>query len=190
MPRPPAAPIRPHVLTTHGLERIDNYYWLRDRSDPETIAYLEAENRYLDDELADLTPLRSALFEEFKSRIRQTDMSVPYRKNGWLYYTRVEEGRSYPIFCRRLTPDAPEQILLDANKEAESEPYFALGTLEVSPDNRLLAYSVDTVGRRFYTLRFRDLAQGDTRSRTRAVRGTPVDPQRSSAGTSMGPVLD
>ena len=150
MASPPTAPQRPHVITAHGDERQDPWFWLRDREDPEVLAYLEAENAYTDAETAPLADLRERLFEEMKARIKETDMSVPARRGPWWYYSRTEEGKSYAIHCRRPArgrdelppagePGDEEQILLDENREAEGSEYFAVGGAVVSHDHRWLA---------------------------------------------------
>jgi oligopeptidase B len=160
VPKPPVAAIKPHKLAKHGHTRIDNYYWLKERTDPKVISYLKAENDYLDQTFGDAKPLRAKLFDEFKTRIKQTDESVPYRKDGYFYYTRMESGKNYPVHCRKKgSLDAPEQILLDGNKEAEGHKYFS-AEIQVGPANNLIAYAADTVGRRFYNIRFRNLERG------------------------------
>ncbi|HVA07497.1 MAG TPA: S9 family peptidase [Acidimicrobiales bacterium] len=168
MPTPPAAPQRPHTLTSHGHDRSDPWYWLRDRENPAVLAYLEAENAYTDEVVRPLEALRSELFEEMKARILETDMSVPSRRGPWWYYTRSEEGKSYGIHCRRPAggadelppagePGAEEQVLLDENALAAGHDYFRIGSAAVSPDHSSLAYSTDTVGDERYALRFRSL---------------------------------
>ena len=160
--KPPAATVRPQKLVNHGHTRVDNYYWLRERDSPEVLSHLKAENAWLDVSLAHIKPLREHLFDEFRTRIKQTDESVPYRKDGYFYYTRMEGGKNYPIFCRkRGALDAAEEILLDANRAAEGHGFFSVGDLEVSSRNDILAYATDTVGRRFYTVRFRHLGTGE-----------------------------
>ncbi len=168
---PPRAPRRPHVISAHGDDREDPWYWLRERGDPEVVAYLRAENDYTDAETASIRPLRDQLFEEMKARIKETDMSVPARRGPWWYYTRTEEGKSYPIHCRRAArgadelppagePGGDEEILLDENVLAEGSDYFAVGTAAVSHDHRWLAYTTDRVGNEKYELRFRLLDGG------------------------------
>ncbi|HVB91082.1 MAG TPA: S9 family peptidase [Acidimicrobiales bacterium] len=163
---PPQAAQRPHTISAHGHDREDPWYWLRERDDPEVLAYLQAENAYTDQELSSLDGLRSTLFEEMKARIQETDLSVPARRGPWWYYRRTEEGKSYGIHCRRPArvgdelppaglPGAEEQILLDENVEAEGAEYFAVGTAIVSPDHRWLAYGTDRTGDEKYALRFR-----------------------------------
>jgi oligopeptidase B len=159
--QPPTPARKPHKLVTHAHTRTDNYYWMRDRDNPEVLKYLAAENRYLDRVMAPLKPLRETLLNEFRTRIKQTDESVPYRKDGYFYYTRMENGKNYPIFCRKKGAlEAPEEVLLDANRAAEGHKFFSVGDLDVSQRNDILAYATDTVGRRFYTIRFRDLGTG------------------------------
>ena len=165
MAGPPTAQQRPHVITAHGDDREDPWFWLRDREDPETLAYLRAENEYTDQETAPLKPLRTTLFEEMKARIKETDMSVPARRGPWWYYTRTEEGKDYGIHCRRPArgpdelppagePGVEEQVILDENRLAEGSDYFALGGATVSHDHNWLAYSTDRLGNEKYELRF------------------------------------
>ena len=168
MASPPLAPRRPHVVSAHGHDREDPWYWLRERDDPGVLAYLEAENAYTDEEMAPLDTLRDGLFEEMKARIKETDMSVPARRGPWWYYTRTEEGKSYAIHCRRPArgreelppagePGGEEQILLDENSLAEGSEYFAVGSAAVSHDHRWLAYGTDRAGNEKFDLRFRPL---------------------------------
>ena len=160
-PVPPVAKQVPHVLEAHGQQRVDEYYWLREREDPEVIAYLEAENAYLKQVLAPAATLRESLFQEIVGRIKKDDASVPMLSRGYWYYTRFVEGGEYAVHCRREgSMDAPEQILLDGNAMAAGHDFFAVGGVTVSSDNRIMAYAVDTVGRRKYTWRFRDLVSG------------------------------
>ncbi len=160
---PPSPVRRPVTLETHGDVRIDDWYWLRDRDDPEVIAHLEAENTFTEATMAGTVPLQEALYEEIVARIEETDLSVPARKGPWLYYGRTVEGSSYGIHCRRRAdgPEDAEEILLDENELAKGHDYFALGALSVSPDHRWLAYSTDTTGGERHTMRFIDL---DTRT--------------------------
>jgi oligopeptidase B len=158
------APRKPHVRRVHDDETVDDYYWLLDRDDPDTIAYLEAENAHTAQQTEHLGPLRDRLFEEIKARVQETDLSVPTRRGPWWYVSRTEEGKQYPIFCRRPAPDDEhnEKILLDGNELAGDSPYFAFGTIDVSPDHQLLAYSTDYDGAESYTLRFKNLTTGET----------------------------
>jgi len=161
-PSPPVAAKRPHIHRLHGDERVDNYYWLRERADPEVIRYLEAENVYTEAMMQPTEPLQSRLYEEMLGRIQETDLSVPHRKGDFYYYTRTEAGQAYPIHCRKQgSLEAPEEVLLDQNKLAAGHEYFQLGALQISPNQKLLAYSVDTSGAELYTLYFLDLATGE-----------------------------
>ena len=154
---PPAAPRRPHRLEAHGDVRIDDYYWLQNRDDPDVHAYLTSENEYVEKCLRHSHELQDALFEEIKGRIKQTDTSVPYREGTHSYYWRSEDGKEYRIYCRTQVDREAEQIMLDVNRVAENQEYCDVGSLVVSPDERLLGYAVDTVGRRLYDIHFRDL---------------------------------
>jgi oligopeptidase B len=160
---PPLAERHPHPVTIHGDTRQDDFYWLRQKDDPKVRAYLEAENAYTDALTAPTQPLREALYTEMLARIQQTDLSVPYRRGTHLYYTRTEEGRQYPIYCRRAgSMDAPEEILLDVNALAVGHPFMAIGDYEVSPDETKLAYTTDSTGYRQYALHVKDLGSGQT----------------------------
>ncbi|UYP19567.1 S9 family peptidase [Rhodococcus sp. Z13] len=173
---PPVAKKVPFERTHHGHTFVDEYEWLRDKNDPEVIAYLEAENAYTEAMTEHLAPLREAIFEEIKSRTQETDMSVPTRMGDWWYYARTVEGKQYAIQCRCPITDAGdwtpptvtpgvelpgEEILLDGNAEAEGHEFFSLGAFSISHDGRLLAYSTDVVGDERYTLRFKDLTTGE-----------------------------
>src|SRR5688572_483079 len=158
---PPVAERRVHVDTLHGEVRQDEYFWLRVKSDPAVRTYLEAENAYADAVLAPLTPLRELLYKEMLARIKQTDLSVPYRLDGYFYYTRTVEGQQYPIFARkRGSLEAPEQITLDLNEMAKGQSFMGLNDYEVSDDGNLLLYSFDSTGYRQYALRVKDLRTG------------------------------
>ncbi|SIO55240.1 S9 family peptidase [Chitinophaga niabensis] len=149
-------------LTTNGDTRIDNYYWLNERENPKVIAYLTAENKYLDTMLSPVKEFRGKLYEEMKGRIKEKDESVPYFENGYLYYTRFEEGKEYPIHCRKKgSSSAPEEIMLNVNDMAKGHEFFNVSGLNVSTDNKLLAYGVDTVSRRKYTLYVKNLETGE-----------------------------
>jgi len=157
----PVAEQRPHRLEAHGEVRIDEYYWLRERENPEVVAYLEAENRYAEAVLSHTAGLQEKLFREITGRIKQDDDTVPYLKDGYWYYERYGEGDEYPVYARRRGfPEAPEEIVLDANALSEGHEFFTMWMVEVSPDARTVAYAIDTVGRRANTLRFRDLTTG------------------------------
>jgi oligopeptidase B len=163
-PVPPIAAVRPRVVDSPHGQRTDEYYWLRDdtRADPEVIAYLEAENAYKEAMTAHAQALEDRVYGEILARIKQDDSTVPYRLRGHWYYTRFETGEEYPLYARKAgSLDAPEQVMLDVNAMAEGHGFFQVGALAVSPDNRLLAWVEDPVGRRQYTLRFKDLATGE-----------------------------
>ena len=164
-PIPPDVAKKPHVVKApHGAQRNDEYYWLRDdmRKNPEMLAYLNAENAYVDQVMAPLKPLENKLYDEIVGRIKQDDSSVPYRERGYWYYTRFATGQDYPIHARRAGDmDAAEEILLDVNAMAKGKDYFSVGDWEVSQDNRLLAWADDDVGRRQYVIRIKDLATGE-----------------------------
>ena len=161
---PPVAARKPHeVKAPFGAVRQDPYYWLRDdtRKNPEMLAYLAAENAYADSVLAPTRPLKEELFKEIVGRIKQDDSSVPYSKKGYYYYSRFETGGDYPIIARRKgSMDAPEQILLDQPKMGAGKGYFAISGREVSPDDTLLAYAEDIVGRRQYVIHVKTIADG------------------------------
>ncbi len=162
-PDVPTAARIPHRVESPNGDRIDEYYWLRDdeRKNPGMLAYLNAENAYTDRKLAPIQPLKQKLFDEIVGRIKQDDASVPYRKDGYWYYTRYETGKEYPIHARRAgTMDAPEQILLNVNEMAAGKDFFQVDEMEVSPNGQLLVWAEDDVGRRQYVLRFKDLASG------------------------------
>jgi oligopeptidase B len=163
LPTAPVAAQIPHQVESPNGSRSDEYYWLRDdeRKNPEMLAYLNAENAHTDRMLAPIAPLKQQLFNEIVGRIKQDDASVPYRKDGYWYYTRYETGKEYPIHARRAgSMDAPEQILLNVNEMAEGKDFFQVDEMEVSPDGKLLVWAEDEVGRRQYVLRFKDLATG------------------------------
>jgi oligopeptidase B len=164
---PPTAPVRPQVLPSPYGERIDPYYWLRDdtRKDEGMLAYLRAENAYREHRMAAAKPLEDKLYDEIVARLKQDDATVPYRKNGYWYYTRYVAGFEHPLFARRAAAeaaDAPEEILLDVNALAAAHDYYRIGALEVSPDSNWLAFCEDTVGRREFRLRFKNLRTGET----------------------------
>lgn len=155
---PPKAKKIPKELTIHGHTRIDNYFWLRDRNNPEVIAYLQAENDYKDAVLKHTEKLQQTLYQEIIGRIKQTDVSVPYKDNGYFYYTRYEEGQEHPIYCRKKgSLDAKEEIMLNVNEMAKGHDYYHVLGLSVSEDNKFIAFGVDTVSRRKYTVYFKNL---------------------------------
>ncbi|GEP93869.1 S9 family peptidase [Chitinophaga cymbidii] len=159
---PPVAEKIKKEMTIHGDTRIDNYYWLNERENPKVIAYLTAENKYLDTMLSPVKELREKLYEEMRGRIKEKDESVPYFQNGYFYYTRYEEGKEYPIYCRKKGNEASvEEIILNVNELAKGYAYYSAVGLNVSPDNKLLAYGVDTVSRRKYTIYVKNLETGE-----------------------------
>lgn len=159
---PPRAAKRPHPVVSANGTRNDDYYWLRDdtRKNPEMLAYLNAENAYADARLAPLRPLADKLYAETVSHIQQDDTTVPYRDNGWWYQTRFVKGGDYPLIERRRTPDTPAELLFDQNAMAKGHSFFSLSAFAVSPDNRAVAWAEDTVGRRQYGLKVKDIATG------------------------------
>ena len=161
-PNPPKVNAVPHTHTEHGIERSDPYYWLRNKTDPEVISYIEAENSYTEQLSAPLEPLRKDLFDEMLSRIQEDDQTVPYKDGNYWYYSRTETGKAYRIYCRKhLSLDGEEEIILDENKLAEGHEYFDLGSLSVSQDHTLLAYTIDTNGSEIYTLQIKNLDTGE-----------------------------
>ncbi len=160
----PRAPQKPHQISVHGHTRTDPYYWLRERENPEVIDYLNAENAYLEKVMEPLKGLREELFAEMKGRIKEDDESVPYREGTYLYYTRFVTGGEYPVYCRKKVDGDEEHILLDGNAMAEGTAYFHIGGMEISDDERLLIFAVDTTGRRNYTLRVKNLDTGEVLS--------------------------
>jgi oligopeptidase B len=163
---PPAARRNPTPTTLHGTTLEDDYAWLRDKSSPEVLQYLEAENAYTTVIMAGTEALQKQLYAEMLSHIKETDESVPYPMKGWFYSTRTVEGLQYPIHCRRLATNGkfdenqPEEVLLDVNLLAEGQAFMSVGSMAISPDGRLLAYSTDNTGFRQYTLHIRDLRSG------------------------------
>jgi len=158
---PPLAQRIETILEKHGDKRIDNYYWLNNRENPEVISYLEAENKYTDQALSHTKDFQTKLYDEIVGRIKQTDESVPYKSNGYWYYTRFEEKKEYPIYCRKKeTLENNEEILLDVNLLAEGHAFFEVAGLSISEDNKILAYGTDTLSRRIYTIHFKNLETG------------------------------
>jgi oligopeptidase B len=174
-PQPPAAKRILSERVHHGDRFADEYAWLADKENPDTISYLEAENAYAEAMLADQAGLRDAIFSEIKGRTKETDLSVPTRKGGWWYYSRTEEGKQYAVSCRRAVRDDDErppmtddgtalegeQILLDSNELAGDNPFFSLGAHSVSPDGHLLAFSTDYAGDERYTMRIKNLVTSE-----------------------------
>ena len=157
----PRAKKVPKELKIHGDTRIDNYFWLNDRENPEVIDYLNAENDYGKEVMKPTEKLQEELYEEMVSRIKKDDESVPYKKKGYWYYTRFIEEGQYPIYCRKKdTMENPEEILMDVNVMAEGHSYYSLGGLSISPDNKYLIFGEDTVSRRIYTLKMKSMETG------------------------------
>jgi oligopeptidase B len=156
----PAARKTPIHSELHGEERIDDYFWLREKADPDVAAYLEAENAYADAVMKPTEPLQEALYKEMLARIQETDLSVPYKEGPYWYYARTEEGKQYPILCRKAAPDAAEEVILDENVLAAGHAFFSLGAFTISDDGRYLAYTTDVTGFRDYTLYLKDLREG------------------------------
>jgi oligopeptidase B len=162
-PVPPTAKRVPKVTEVNGHKLVDNYYWLRDKTNPEVKAYLESENAYTDAVMKPTEPLQKKLYDEMLGRIKETDVEVPYKKGDYFYYTRTEAGKQYPIRCRRKgSMEAPEEVLLDVNELAKGQIFMSLGEFEVSDDGNLLAYSTDNTGFRQYVLAVKDLRTGKT----------------------------
>lgn len=157
-PQPPKAKQVPHVTKIHGQELLDNYFWLRDREDPDTLTYLRQENAYADKILAPTVPLQKKLYQEMLSRVQEDDQRAPYRIGKYGYYARTKKGKSYAIYCRvPWGKEKPVEVLLDANALAKGHDYLGVGSFEISPDSNWLAYSVDITGYRQYRLHFKDL---------------------------------
>src|SRR5258708_1867565 len=163
VPKPPVARREPVEHVLHGDRRTEHYGWVRHKENPEVIGYLKAENAYTDAILKPTEPFQEKLYQEMLGRIQQTDLSVPYRLRGYLYFTRTEEGKQYAIHCRRREAEgSAEELLLDLNALAEGHSFLGLDSFEVSEDNHLLAYSTDTTGFRQYVLQVKDLRDGKT----------------------------
>ncbi len=159
---PPKAKQIIKELSIHNHKRIDNYFWLNQRENSEVIDYLNKENVYLEEKLGHTKKFRNKLFDEITGRIKQTDESVPYRDNGYYYYSRYEEGNEYPIYCRKKDSlETVEEIMLDVNHMAKGYDYYHVKGLNVSENNKLLAFGVDTVSRRIYTLHIKNLETGE-----------------------------
>ncbi len=162
--QPPMAEKRPHTFTQHGHERIDNYHWLRDdtREDPDVLAYLNAENDYLATQMSDNEPFTDRIYNEIVNRIVQNDESVPYKLDDYWYYSRYTEGQEYPIYARKKgSMKADEEVLIDVNELAKGHSYYASNNQSISHDHNIYAFSEDTVSRRQYDLRFKDLTTGE-----------------------------
>ena len=157
----PLAQKKPFPMTIHNHTRIDDYYWLNNRENPEVIEYLNAENNFTEKVMAPIANRQENLFEEMKARIKEKDESVPYKDGSYFYYSKFVEGGEYPVYCRKYKSlDAPEEIILDGNEMAKGQTYFQIGGFEVSDNEDILAYGEDTISRRNYTLKFKNLKTG------------------------------
>jgi oligopeptidase B len=162
-PKPPQAPTHDHQEMRHGVAVVDPYFWLREKSNPDVAAYLNRENAYTEAMTAGLKPLETELYGEMLGRIKQTDLEVPVRRGDYLYYTRTEEGKQYPIRCRRKgSMEAPEQVVLDPNEMEKEHKFVGIGAVVYSDDGNLMAYTVDFTGFRQYALHVKDLRNGTT----------------------------
>lgn len=160
--KPPIAKKQPKVTEIHGIKLTDDYFWMREKANPEVRAYLEAENAYTESVMKSTEPLQKKLYGEMLARIKQTDTNVPYKEGDYFYYSRTEEGKQYPIFCRKKgSLDAAEEVILDVNKLAEGQSFMAVASFHVSDDGNFLAYSTDNTGFRQYTLHVKNLKSGE-----------------------------
>ena len=160
-PQPPMADKKPKTTNIHGETLLDDYFWLREKTNPAVMAHLQAENAYSEAVMKPTAPLQEKLYNEMLSHIKQTDVNVPYRWGSYFYYTRTEEGKQYPIFCRkRGSLEAAEEIVLDQNELAKGQKFMSVGAFVPSDDGNLLAYTTDNTGYRQYTLRVKDLRNG------------------------------
>jgi oligopeptidase B len=181
-PHPPAAKKMPKATEIHGRKLVDDYSWMREKSNPEVKAYLEAENAYADAVMKSTTEFQKSLYDEMLARIKETDVNVPYREGQYFYYSRTEKGKQYPIYCRKHgSVDAPEEITLDVNQLAEGQKFMSIGAYSVSPDGNLLAYSTDNTGFRQYTLFVKDLRTGTLLSERIEKTGSIVWANNSQA---------
>ena len=159
---PPVAAKKPHELTKHGHSRTDNYFWLNQREDKEVVDYLNAENDYTKKMMGHTNAFQEKLFEEIKGRIQEVDQSVPYFSRGYFFYVRYEEGKEYAVYCRKKgSMDAEEEVMLDVNELAGEKDYYAVQGLALSENQDILAFGVDTIGRRKYTIHFKNLVTGE-----------------------------
>ena len=158
----PVAKKIPKKLVIHNDTRIDNYYWLNDRDNPEVIKYLEKENAYTQEQMRSTEQLQKDLFGEMKSRIKEDDESVPYKFNKYWYATKYIKGGEYPIYIRKKESlNAQEEIMFDVNQMAKEYKFYQIGSVSVSPDNTMACYSVDTIGRRIYSIQIKNLITGE-----------------------------
>ena len=162
VPSPPTARKQPRVDVVHGERREDDYFWMREKSNPEVASYLEAENAYADAVMKATEAFQQTLYAEMLGRIQETDVNVPYRQGAHFYYSRTEQGKQYPILCRKKSLEGDEEVTLDVNVLAEGHPFMALGAYAVSDDGNLLAYSTDSTGFRQYDLFIKDLRTGQS----------------------------
>jgi len=159
---PPVAKKIPKDVSVHGDTRIDDYFWLRERDNPDVIAYLEAENAYTETMMKHTEKLRDEIYQELVGRIKETDFDVPVKDGDYFYYKRTEKGKQYPIYCRKAgSLEADEEVIFDQNAMAEGHKFYRLGVFRVSPNHKLLAFSVDTTGSETYTIHFKDLTTGN-----------------------------
>ncbi|MEC8494308.1 MAG: oligopeptidase B, partial [Planctomycetota bacterium] len=168
---PPVCEKRPHRLEAHGDVRVDDYFWLNQREDPEVLAYLAAENAFTEAIMAPTEALQEELFEELVARIQENDVTVPVNDGPFAYYTRTEEGLQYPIHCRKPAAGGAEEILFDLNAMAEGSGFFSMGARVPSPDHESIAYAVDRVGRRLYDVEIKNIRRGDTERTIRGAAG-------------------
>ncbi|HET6852812.1 MAG TPA: S9 family peptidase [Pyrinomonadaceae bacterium] len=160
-PQPPMAEKKPKTTNIHGETLVDDYFWMREKTNPAVLAHLQAEDAYAQAMMKHTVPLQEKIYNEILSHIKQTDTNVPYRWGNHFYYTRTEEGKQYPIFCRKKALDAPEEIVLDQNELAKGHKFMSIGAFVPSDDGNLLAYSTDSTGYRQYTLQIKDLRTGE-----------------------------
>jgi len=178
VPQPPVAPKKPKEIVMHGDKRVDDYFWLREKTNQEVVAYLQAENKYTDAILGGEKKRQARIYKEMLSHLKETDESAPVRRDDYFYYHRTEKGKDYAIYCRKKgSLEAKEEVILDVNALAKGHDFFSVGAFEVSDDNRLLAYTTDTTGYRQYTLRVKNLETGktlaDTAERVGSVEWAP-----------------
>src|ERR1051325_2006646 len=160
-PQPPMAEKKPKTTNIHGTTLVDDYFWLREKTNPAVMAHLKAEDEYAQSMMKHTAALQEKLYNEMLSHIKQTDTNVPFRWGNYFYYTRTEEGKQYQIYCRKKgSPDAPEEIVLDENELAKGQKFMDVGTFVPSDDGNLLAYTTDNTGYRQYMLQVKDLRTG------------------------------
>src|ERR1044071_8868456 len=161
-PQPPMAEKKPKTTNIHGTTLVDDFFWLREKTNPAVMAHLKAEDEYTTAVMKPTAALQEKLYKEMLSHIKQTDTNVPYRWGNYFYYSRTEEGKQYPIFCRKKgSLDAPEEIVIDENELAKGQKFMSIGTFVPSDDGNLLAYTTDNTGYRQYTLQVKDLRTGE-----------------------------